>query len=45
MIFVAEPYMEEYKKNIISWDLHNCYDNCIVRLNNNPIKKSLLVVI
>jgi hypothetical protein len=40
--FFLNKNLEEYKKNIISWDLHNCYDNCIVRLNNNPINKILV---
>jgi hypothetical protein len=34
--------LEEYKKNIISWDMHNCYNNCFVKLNNNPINKILV---
>jgi hypothetical protein len=34
--------LEEYKKNIICWDIHNCYDSCFVNLNNNPINKILV---
>lgn len=34
--------MEKYKKNIISWDMHNCYDKCIIPINNNPINKILI---
>ena len=40
--FFLNKNLEEYKKNIISWDIHNCYDNCFVKLNNNPINKILV---
>jgi hypothetical protein len=40
--FFLNKNLEEYKKNIISWDMHNCYDNCFVTLNNNPINKILV---
>jgi hypothetical protein len=40
--FFLNKNLEEYKKNIISWDIHNCYNNCFVNLNNNPINKILV---
>jgi hypothetical protein len=40
--FFLNKNLEEYKKNIISWDMHNCYDNCFVTLNNSPINKILV---
>jgi hypothetical protein len=40
--FFLNKNLEEYKKNIISWDIHNCYDDCFVNLNNNPINKILV---
>jgi hypothetical protein len=40
--FFLNKNLEEYKKNVISWDMHNCYDNCFVKLNKNPINKILV---
>lgn len=40
--FFLNKDLEEYKKNIICWDMHNCYDNCFVNFNNNPINKVLV---
>ena len=40
--FFLNKTLEKYKKNILSWDLHNCYDNCFVKLNDNPINKILV---
>jgi hypothetical protein len=40
--FFLNKNLEEYKKNIISWGMHNCYNNCFVKLNNNPINKILV---
>ena len=40
--FFLNKNLEEYKKNIISWNMHNCYNNCFVKLNNNPINKILV---
>jgi hypothetical protein len=40
--FFLNKDLTKYKKNITSWDMHNCYDNCFVNLNNNPINKILL---
>lgn len=40
--FFLNKNLEEYKKNIISWDIHNCYDNCFVNFNNNPINNILV---
>jgi hypothetical protein len=34
--------LEQHKTNIISWDMHNCYDKCFVDFNTNPIKKILV---
>jgi len=40
--FFLNKNLEQYKKNIISWDMHSCYDNCFVNFNTNPIKKILV---
>lgn len=40
--FFLNKNLEEYQTNIISWDVHNCYDNCFVNLNYNPINKILV---
>ncbi len=40
--FFLNKNLEIYKNNILSWDMHSCYDNCFVKLNNDPINKILV---
>jgi hypothetical protein len=40
--FFLNKNLEKYKKNILSWDMHSCYDNCFIKLNDNPINKILV---
>ena len=34
--------LKKYKHNIIQFALHNCYDYCFVKFNDNPINKILV---
>ena len=34
--------LEKYKENIVSWNYLPCYENSVVKLNDNPINKILV---
>jgi hypothetical protein len=40
--FFLNKNLEQYKRNIISWDLHNCYDSSFVNFNYYPLNKILV---
>ena len=34
--------LDNFQQNIISFDMHSCYDKCIIPFNNSPINKILV---